>query len=97
MMAYFTCSINRFAMKMTILYFLTGSLLMLLLLFVKVDFLFVVALIFLSISSVINGITVFCLIMSMLLNFADIEQHTMTLVAALLNYPIAFLYIHFVF
>lgn len=96
MMTYFTCPVNRFAIKMTIFCFLTGSLIMLLLLFIKADFLFAAALIFLGISVVTNSITVFCLIINTFLNFAHIEQHTLTLVVALLNYPIAFLYIHFV-
>ncbi|WP_299531801.1 hypothetical protein [Ulvibacterium sp.] len=96
MMTYFTCPVNRFAIKMTCFNFLTSTLLMLLLLFVKADFLFVCAFIFLGISGVVNSITVFCLIVTLFLNFKYVEQHALALVVALLHYPITFLYIHFV-
>ena len=94
MMVYFTYSINRIIVHCNFIYFEIGILLFLLLLIQQSDFLIGISMVFLVMANILNAFMLPIVVVSMLSNLKDLEQHLFALLIGMLNYPIAILFIH---
>ncbi|WP_435623148.1 hypothetical protein [Flagellimonas sp.] len=94
MMKYFTYGINRNIVRCNFIYLAIGTLLFLLLLIEKSDFLVGTSIVFFMAVNIVNALMLLILLANLLSNFKDIEEHTCAFLIALLNYPIAVLFIY---
>jgi len=94
-MDYFTYGINRLAVRLALGYFVFGTLLFLMLLIEVTDFVGSLAVIFLIVASLSTAFILLLQLIAMFLNLKAMAQYLLAMAIALLNYPIAVVYLHF--
>jgi len=94
MIHYFTHKSNRIAVKLAITCFSIGSLLFILLLTTNSHFIITMSFLFFILYGMSNLIMLIVILINMLLNYKDLQQHFTALIIMLLNVPIATGYLY---
>lgn len=96
MIALFKHRWNRVAVRIATGCFLLGTLLMLTALMATNELIITFGIVFLVLYIPITLIMLFILMIHTMANFKDLQEHVMTLIIVLMNFPIALLYIYFI-
>lgn len=89
--------INRVAMRLALLSFVSGSIVFLLYLATQSDYVMGIGFFFLFLAFACNSGVLLVLFISALVNHRDLKEHVTAMVLVLLNIPIASLYINLLF
>lgn len=96
MIALFKHRWNRVAVRIATLSFCVGTLLMLTELMAENDIIISISVAFLILYIPVTIILLFILLVNTMANFKDINEHVMTVIIVLMNFPIALVYSNFI-
>jgi hypothetical protein len=86
---------NRIAVYIGRTFFILGTVLMLINLLAENGVLHTISLVVLMTYFPVSLFMLFALLITTIRNFKDVHEHVLTLVVIIMNFPIAFLYYHF--
>ncbi|WP_405399035.1 hypothetical protein [Maribacter sp. Asnod2-G09] len=95
MMVLFKHKWNRRILRVVSLYFLLSTLLLCIALIPETEFTTIIGIIVYLSYIVITCIALIIILVNVLRYSSDIQEHTMTLILLIMNYPISMLYLYF--